>query len=324
MNKDEMLVLELVGETQAAALGAGVNEALADESAAVVEIMRHVAKLRGLAARAESTEESAYEMEKFGVQAYTDGDDITDGANPTYTTINAQSLVQFLDSAAEDIQFGVKLSPKLLKQARQEPARFLARYRASLAEALAQKEDVYIGSILCNSDTSDSVSALFGGSAVDVDTLQSGDVFTATLLEDMIDQFKEQSVNDPTDLVIFSRGARQLRDDARKLNDGEYRTVVKDDGTRVTMYGDIVVHEIGGSTILPYATNGSGVDYNCAVLLNKAHAFGIVDFDPVKFYVAQPDPTIDGANFHRMLVTETVECKILDPDSLVLAKVAKL
>src|SRR3990167_1727433 len=97
MNKEEMLVLELAGETQAAALGAGVNEALADESAAVVEIMRHVAKLRGLAGRVESTEESAFEMEKFGVQEYADGDDISDGTEPKYATVNAQSLVQFLD-----------------------------------------------------------------------------------------------------------------------------------------------------------------------------------------------------------------------------------
>lgn len=329
MNSDEVVIMSMelaTGSTLASsAFGAGVNEALADQAAQVVEQLEELAQMRKWAARVASTDSSAFDMEKFTVQSYTNGGDISDGAEPTYTVIDNQSLIQFTDAAANSIQVGVKLTPKLLRQARQDPGAFLRRYRDGLARNVAVKEDTYIASVLCASPESDSVKVVYGGSATSIGLLQDGDTLTNAKVEDMVDEFKEQSENLPTDLILPTRMSRQLRDDSRLLNSSTYSLALREDGSHVVMFGDVEVHEVKGTTILPFQDTGAGssVDYGCAILLNRSAAYGIVDFEPVRFFVGEPDPTIAGTNFHRMLVTERLEAKILDEEQIVIGRFAK-
>lgn len=322
MNSDEIILELATGSTLASsAFGSGVNEALATQAAKIVEQIEAVAMFRKYAADTAQTDSSAHEMAKFTVQAYSNGGDISDGGEPVYTVIDNQDLIQFTDATAYNIQVGVKLTPKLLRQARTDASTFLAKYRAGMARNVAVKEDIYIGSVLGASPETDSCKVIYGGNATTKATLAAGHVITTSKIEDMIDEFKEQSENVPTQLFLRTRQARQLRDDARVLNASTYNLAIKEDGMHVRTFGDdaVEVHEIKGVNILPTKTDG-GADYSEVLLLNEAGAFGLVYFEPVKFFVGEPDPTITGTNFHRMLVTSRVECKVLDEQQLVVGR----
>ena len=119
-------IIELAtGCTTTSTFGSGVNKALAVEAQSVFEVKEEVAGLRNYAARVERTEKAQLEMEKYNKMTITDGDDIEDG-NDSYTNvwtvIDNQALITF--NSPDVVSVGFKITPRLLRQARDDPASF--------------------------------------------------------------------------------------------------------------------------------------------------------------------------------------------------------
>lgn len=315
-------IIELAsGSTLTSSLGSGVNQALAVEGREVFEIKESVATLRKYAARIEATPEAQLDIEKFGGMTITNGGDLEDGSDATYTVIDNQSLVSFNSGYA--ISVGFKLTPKLLRQARQDPEAFMARYRRKIAFDMARKEDTYIGSVLINSATN----KVYGGSATQDSELGAGSVFTVELFETMVDDMKEREY-EPTDLISTAKVIGQLRRDARLLNDTNFSVAIKEDGSTVTQIGNVRVQEVKGTTIIPDYAIGAGSGTS-AILIDSEGAFAVVDFlkeegaSPVSISVGMPDPTLAGANFHRIVGQQELQAQILDQNAIVVARVSK-
>lgn len=317
-----MNIIELAtGSTTTDTFGSGVNKALAVEANSVFEVKESKAGLRKLAARLERTSKAQLEMEKFNKMTVSNGGDIEDGQPQTWTVIDNQALITF--NTAYNISVGFKLTPRLLRQARDDPASFMDRYRKKVAFDMAKKEDIYLGSILTAG-----TNIVYGGAATDVASLGTGSIFTVELFETMIDDMKEREY-EPTDFFSQAKVIGQLRRDARLLNDTDFHIRIKEDGSTVTEVGDVAVHEIKGTDIVPnfvIDTTGSGT---YGVMLDKEGALGIVDFlkkqgaNPITMSVGQPDPTLEGANFHRILGQAEIEGQILDQNAVIVAKVSK-
>jgi len=135
--------LELGSGDYTAALGAGVNQALAATSQKVFEIKESVANIRQYAARRESTVNASFEMEKYSAITTTNGGDLEDGTSmgTNWTAIDNQSLITF--NSPSNISVGFKITPRLLRQARTNLDAFLNRYRMKIAFDLARREDNY-------------------------------------------------------------------------------------------------------------------------------------------------------------------------------------
>ena len=315
-------IIELAtGSTTTSAFGSGVNQALAVEAKTVFEVKETVANLRKWAARVERTPKAQLEMEKFNKMTITSGGDIEDGSDPTWTVIDNQNLITFNTPLA--ISVGFKLTPKLLRQARQDPASFMDRYRRKIAFDLAKKEDIYIGSVLTNSATN----AVYGGAATQDSELGAGSVMTIELFEKMVDDMKEREY-EPSDFIGTAKVIGQLRRDARLLNSSDFSVAIKEDGSSVTQIGNVRVHEVLGTVILPdYAIGAGSGTYG--LMMDQEGGFGLVDFlksmgaSPVTISVGKPDPTLEGANFHRILGQQEIECQILDNSALIIAHVSK-
>lgn len=310
------------GSTTTSDFGSGVNQALAQEAKSVFEVKEEKANLRKFAARTEKTSKEQLDLEKFNKMTITNGGDIEDGqGDPTWTVIDNQSLVTFNSPYA--ISVGFKLTPKLLRQARQDPASFLNRYRRKVAFDMAKKEDIYIGSVLRNEATN----VYYAGDATSDNELGTGSTLSVDLIETMVDDMKEQEY-EPTDLIVTSKAAGQLRRAARLLNSNEYNVQISEDGTSVTQIGDVMVHEVKGTTILPNFEIGTGSG-TWAIMIDREGAFGLVDFlkakgaNPVSINMRKPDPTMDGENYHKILGQAEVEAKILDTNAVNVAKVSR-
>ena len=318
-------IIELAtGSTTTSSFGSGVNKALSVEAKSVFEVKESVANMRKWAARLEKTSKAQLEMEKFNKMTITNGGDIEDGSDPTWTVIDNQALITFNTPLA--ISVGFKLTPKLLRQARSDPGSFMERYRRKVAFDMAKKEDIYIGSVLALG-----TNKVYGGAATSDLTIGTGSVMTIELFESMLDDMKEREY-EPTDFIATSKVVGQLRRDARLLNSDDFSVAIKEDGSSVTQIGDVMVHEIKGTDILPNVAVGSplGTGSGCsALMIDKEGAYGICDFlkregsNPITMSVGQPDPTLEGANFHRILGQEETECQILDQNALIIARVSK-
>lgn len=315
-------IIELAtGSTTTSAFGSGVNQALAVEAKTVFEVKETVANLRKWAARIERTSKAQLEMEKFNKMTISSGGDIEDGSDPTWTVIDNQALITFNTPLA--ISVGFKLTPKLLRQARQDPASFMDRYRRKIAFDLAKKEDIYLGSVLTNSATN----AVYAGTATQDSELGAGSVMTVEMFEAMVDDMKEREY-EPTDFIGTAKVIGQLRRDARLLNSSDFSVAIKEDGSSVTQIGNVRVHEVLGTAILPdYAIGAGSGTYG--IMLDMDGGFGIVDFlksqgaSPVTISVGRPDPTLEGANFHRILGQQEIESQILDQSAVIIAHVSK-
>lgn len=320
-------IIELAtGSTTTDKFSDGVNKALAVEASSIFEVKEEVANLRKLAARYEATEKASVELEKFNKMTVSNGGDIEDGDDATWTVIDNQALITFGNST-HPISVGFKLTPRLLRQARDDPATFMERYRRKLAFDVAKKEDIYIGSYLCYNASNFE----YGGNASAVDELGSGSIFTVEMFETMLDTIKENEY-EPTDFIGTAKVIGQLRRDARLMNDDDFHIKVKEDGRTVTHVGDVMVHEIKGTQILPdYALTAAGASGSgtWGLLMDREGAFGLVDFltsagaSPVRVSVGKPDPTLAGANFHRILAQSELEVQYLDENSIVVARVSK-
>ena len=314
-------IIELAtGSNDTTSFGSGVNKALNVEAKSVFEIKESLANLRKWAARVEKTSKAVLDLEKFGVQVGENGGDLENGTDATWTVIDNESLVQFGNST-KSISVGFKLTPKVIRQARQDPDAFMARYRRAIAFDMARKEDTYIASILINGATY----TKYGGSATSDATLGTSSIMTIELFEKMVDEMKDMD-REPTDFFGTAKVIGQLRRDARLLYNSDFSVAIKEDGSTVTQIGDVQVHEIKGTTIVPNfaAATGSGTS---AWMIAKDGAYGIVDFlkaegaSPVTMSVGMPDPTAPGLNYHRILGQSELECKILDAKSLIVARV---
>jgi len=311
--------IELGSGDYTGALGSGVNKALADTSEKVFEVKQSVAQLRKLAARVESTTEASFEIEKFSNITTLNGGDLEDGTDmgTNWTPIDNQSLITFNNST--DISVGFKITPRLLRQARQDMEAFLDRYRRKVAFDLARREDTYIVKQI---GSNSSISNFYGSDEEAVGSITAGDVMTIELFESMLDQIKENEY-EPTDFIAPAKVAGQLRRDARLANANDYSVAIREDGSAVTQVGDVIVHEIKGTTIIPQDALGSEsalVTYG--YMMDRSSAFGIVDFlkrpgaTPVQMSVGQPDPTLAGANYWRILGQQEIEAKVLDPNAV--------
>jgi len=315
-------IIELANETKVAAFGSGVNQSLAVQAKSVFEVKEKVANMRKYAARSEKTSKAQLEMEKYNKMTLTSGGDLEDGANATWTVVSDGSLLTFNTPSA--ISVGFKLSPKLVRQAREDPAGFMNRYRRKVAFDLAKKEDIYIGSVLCNSGAN----FVYGGAGTSPSTLGAGSIMSVELFEKMIDDMHEREY-EPTDFFGTSKVIGQLRRSARLLNNAGFSIAIKEDGSTVTQLGDVAVHEVLGTTILPDFAIGVGSG-TFGIMIDREGAFGLVDFlktegaNPITISIGKPDPTLDGANYHRILGQEEVECQILDSNAVIVAKVSKV
>lgn len=314
-------IIELAtGSTATAAFGSGVNKALAVEAKSVFEVKEAVANLRKFAARNEKTHRYQLEMEKYNKLTTTSGGDLEDGTSATWTVIDDQALITFNSPTA--ISVGFKLTPKLVRQAREDPAAFLNRYRRKVAFDLAKKEDVYIGGIICAG-----TNISYGGSASQDSELGTGSIMTIEIFEDMIDEMKELEY-EPTDFLGTPKVLGQLRRDARLLNNSDFSVAIKEDGSTVTSIGSVVVSEVPGVDIFDDYSIGTGSG-TYGVMIDREGAFGLVDFvksagaNPVTVSVGKPDPTMDGFNFHRILGQTEIECQILDQSAVRVAHVSK-
>ena len=317
-------IIELAtGSTLTSAFGSGVNKALNVEANSVFEIKESVAQMRKFAARSEKTSKAVLDLEKYGTVDTTNGGDIEDGVNPTWTVIEGASLITFDTPLA--ISVGFKLSPKLLRQARQDPASFMARYRKKIAFDMARREDVYIAGELIGSADNE----VYAGAATGSGTVGVGSLMTIELFETMLDDMKEREY-EPTDFIATSKAVGQLRRDARLLNDSDFSIAIKADGKTVTQIGDVMVQEVKGTTIIPNRTTGAGSGSGTsAIMIDREGAFGLVDFikapgaSPVTITVGKPDPTADGLNNTRILGQSELQAKILDQNALIVAVVNK-
>ena len=319
-------IIELAtGSTLTSAFGSGVNQALAVEAKSVFEVKESKANLRKWAARVERTSKAQLEMEKFNKMTITSGGDLEDGTDPTWTVIDNQALITFNSPLA--ISVGFKLTPKLLRQARSDPASFMERYRKKVGFDLAKKEDIYIGSVLLNGATN----VEYGGAATGSLEVGTGSVMTIELFEKMIDDMKEREY-EPTDFIGTAKVIGQLRRDARLLNSDDFSVAIREDGSTVTQIGDIKVHEIKGTDIIPNKAIGSPIGTGSGtsgIMIDREGAYGLCDFlkregaNPVTMSMGMPDPTLEGANFHRILGQSEVECQILDQNAVIVAHVSK-
>ena len=316
-----MNIIELAtGSTTTDTFGSGVNKALAVEAKSVFEVKESIAGLRKLSARLEKTSKAQVEMEKYNKMTISNGGDIEDGSDPTWTVIDNQALITF--STAFPISVGFKLTPRLLRQARDDPSSFIDRYRRKVAFDLAKKEDIYLGSVL-----SAGTNIVYGGNATDVASLGTGSIFTVELFETMIDDMKEREY-EPTDFISQAKVVGQLRRDARLLNDSDFSVAIKEDGSTVTQIGDVTVHEVKGTDIITNFAVGTGSG-TVGIMIDNEGGFGIVDYlkteggNPITVNVGLPDPTLAGANFHRILGQAEIEAQILDQNAVVVAKVSK-
>lgn len=314
-------IIELAaGNTDTSKFGAGVNKALAVEAKKVFEIKEGLANLRMYAARQESTSKAQLEIEKFSKMSLENGGDLEDGTDATWTVVDNQALITF--NTPHAISVGFKLTPKLLRQARQKPAEFMARYRKRIAFDMNRKEDIYIASVLLAGTNVE-----YAGVATSDATLDTGMVFTVEMMEKMLDDMKDREY-EPTDFIGTSKVIGQLRRDARLLNSDDFSVAIKEDGSSVTQMGDIKVHEIKGTVIFPnYAIATGNGTYG--LMIDREAAFGIVDYlksegaSPVTISTGKPDPTLAGANFHRILGQSELECQILDQNAVIVAKVSR-
>lgn len=317
-----MSIIELANETKAeTAFGSGVNKALAVEAKSVFEVKEAEAAFRKYAARVEKTAKAQLEMEKFSKMSYSNGGDTHDGTDATWTVINNQALVTF--NSPYYISYGVKLTPKLVAQARSEPEAFMARYRKSIGKALAKQENIYIGSILSN----DSTNVNYAGAATSDSELGTGSTMTVELFETMLDNMGENEY-EPTDFFGTPKLIGQLRRAARLLNDGSFSVAIAEDGRTVSKVGAVEVHEIKGTDILPDFAIGTGSG-TVGIMIDREGAFGICDFleengaSPVKISIGKPDPTLEGANYHRILGKAQLQAQILDTNALQIVRVSK-
>ena len=314
-------IIELAtGSNKTDTFGSGVNKALNVEAKSVFEIKEGLANFRKFAARIEATSEAIIDMEKFGSQTLTSGGDLEDGTDATFTVIDNQSLITFDTPTA--VSVGFKLTPKLLRQARQDPEAFMARYRRKIAFDLARKEDAYIGSVLINGATN----TIYAGNATTDAGLSTGSVMTIELFERMLDNIKDREY-EPTDFIGTSKLIGQLRRDARLLNDSDFSVAIKEDGSTVTQIGDVTVQEVKGTTIISnYATDGTGSGTS-GIMMDKEGCFGVADFlksegaSPITISVGTPDPTLAGANYHRILGQQELQAKVLDQNSYEVVRV---
>ncbi len=315
-------IIELAtGSNDTTGFGSGVNKALNVEAKSVFEIKESVANFRKYAARLEKTEKDVLDLEKFGGQTISNGGDLEDGTDATWTVIDNQELITFDTGYA--ISVGFKLTPKLLRQARQDSASFMARYRKKIAFDMARKEDTYIGSVLINL----SANAVYGGAGTSDSTVGVGSLMTIELFETMLDDMKEREY-EPTDFIATSKSIGQLRRDARLLNDSDFSIAIKENGKTVTQIGDVMIQEVKGTTIIPNWTSGQGAGSGTSgIMIDREGAYGIVDFlkspgaSPVTISVGKPDATLAGANYHRILGQEEIQAKILDDNAIVIARV---
>ena len=311
--------IELGSGDYTGALGSGVNQALADTSQKVFEIKESVASLRKLAARVESTINASFEIEKFSSITTTNGGDLEDGTSmgSNWTAIDNQSLITF--NSPTNLSVGFKITPRLLRQARTNMEAFLDRYRRKIAFDLARREDTYIVQQIGSDAT---ISNFYASTDAAVGSVYTGDTMTVELFESMLDQIKEDEY-EPTDFFAPSKVIGQLRRDARLLNNSDYSVAIKEDGSTVTQVGDVMVHEIKGTTIIPQDALGSAstvVTYG--YMIDKSAAFGIVDFlkrpgaSPVQMSTGVPDPTLSGANYWRILGQSELQAKVLDGNAI--------
>lgn len=316
-----MSIIELTNETTTSAFGSGVNKALAVESKQVFEVKQAKAAFRQYAARYEKTEKYQLEMEKFNKMSYTNGGNLQDGTDGTWTVITNQDLILF--NSPYYISYGVKLTPQLMAQARDAPEAFMARYRKSIGDALAKQENVYIGSLLCNGATH----VNYAGTGSTAAQLGTGSVMTVELFETMFDNMKELEYQ-PTDFFGTAKVIGQLRRNARLLNNDNFSIAIKEDGSTVTKFGSVDVHEIDGTSILPNFAIGTGSG-TWGIMIDKEGAFGICDFlneagaSPVKVSIGKPDPTMTGGNYHRILGQAQLQAQILDQNALQVVKVSR-
>lgn len=314
--------LELGSDTTAA-LGSGVNTALQATSMKVFEIKESVANVRQYAARVESTSAPSFEMEKYSGITTDNGGDLENGASATWTSIDNQSLITF--NSPTNVSVGFKISPRLLRQARTNLEAFLDRYRRKIGFDLARREDAYI---LAQIGSDSTVSKFYGSTEAAVGSVFVGDVMTIELFESMIDQVQEDEY-EPNVFIAPSKVVGQLRRDARLLNNSDFSVAIKEDGKTVTSIGDIKVHTIKGTKIIPQNALGSAstvVTYG--YMMDSSSAFGVVDFlkrpgaSPVQVSTGTPDPTLDGANFWRILGQQEIEAKVLDGNAIAVVTVA--
>lgn len=315
-------IIELAtGSTTTNAFGSGVNKALNVEAKSVFEVKESIAGLRRFAARNEKTSKATIDMEKYNKFTISNGGDLEDGTDATWTVIDDQALITFDSPYA--ISVGFKLTPKLLRQAREDPASFMARYRRKLAFDLQKKEDIYLGSFLGRTASN----RVYAGAATQTSELGTGSVMTIELFETMVDDMKEDEY-EPTDFIGQAKVIGQLRRDARLLNSSDFSVAIREDGSTVTSIGDVMVHEVKGTNIIPNIAIGTGSG-TYGIMLDREGAFGIADFlkregaNPITISVGQPDPTLDGANFHRILGQSELQVKFLDENAVIVAEVSK-
>ena len=102
---------------------------------------------------------------------------------------------------------------------------------------------------------------------------------------------------EPTDFISQAKVVGQLRRDARLLNDSDFSVAIKEDGSTVTQVGDVTIHEIKGTDIIPNFAVGTGSG-TYGIMIDREGAFGIVDFlkregaNPITMSVGMPDPTL--------------------------------
>lgn len=314
-------IIELAtGSNDTTSFGSGVNKALAVEAKQVFEVKENLAGLRKFASRVESTPEAQIEIEKFSTATLTSGGDLEDGTDATWTVVDNQSLITFNSPTA--VSVGFKLTPKLVRQARQNPQMFMERYRRKIAFDLARKEDTYIASVLTAG-----TNKVYSGTATSDATLDTGSVMTIEMFETMVDDMKDREY-EPTDFIGTAKIVGQLRRDARLLNSGDFSVAIKEDGSTVTSIGDVQVHEVKGTVIFPnYAiATGSGTS---GVMIDRSSAFAVVDFlkregaSPVTISIGKPDPTLAGANYHRILGQQETEAQILDQNAVIVARASR-
>lgn len=313
--------LEL-GSNDSTDLGSGVNSALQATSMKVFEIKESLANIRKYAARIESTSAPSFEMEKYSGITTTNGGDLEDGKNASWTSIDNQSLIIF--NSPSNISVGFKISPRLLRQARTNLEAFLSRYRTKIAFDLARREDAYLLATI----GSDSNIENFFGKYDAVGSVFTGDTMTIELFESMIDKIQENEY-EPNIFIAPAKVVGQLRRDARLLNSSDFSVAIKENGQTVTRIGAIDVHTVKGKYIIPQNALGSAstvVTYG--YMMDTTSAFGIVDFlkrpgaSPVQVSTGTPDPTLDGANFWRILGQQEIQAKTLDPKSIARITVA--
>jgi len=305
------------------ALGSGVNQALQATSMRVFEVKESVANVRQYAARRESTHVASFEMEKYNAITTENGGDLEDGSSATWTAIDNQALITFNNPV--NVSVGFKISPRLLRQARTNLEAFLDRYRRKIAFDLARREDTYILDQIGSDAT---IEQFYGGTATAVGEVGSGDVMTVELFESMLDQIQENEY-EPNVFIAPSKVVGQLRRDARLLNSSDFSVAIKEDGKTVTSIGDVKVHTIKGKVIIPQNALGSdSILVTYGFMMDSSSAFGIVDFlkrpgaSPVQVSTGTPDPTLDGANFWRILGQQEIEAKVLDGNSIARVTIA--